>query len=150
MTALSPAGMKLVKQLSLDGKGSLKLDVTITNGGKDPVSCSWYLHPEYTVGGVAESFSDYLLLPLEKGEYKLQYWSGLGEKRMPSPVAGWWRFVDPVAEYRIVQEYSLKEFRAPRFWFGVGSCNVEMESVPLTLEPGGSWRGSLRWKFERF
>ena len=137
------------KVLTLDG-AELHWETTLTNRFDGPVKCSWYLHPEYTVGGVAESFSDYLLLPLEKGEYKLQYWSGLGEKRMPSPVAGWWRFVDPVAKYRIVQEYSLKEFRAPRFWFGVGSCNVEMESVPLTLEPGGSWRGSLRWKFERF
>lgn len=147
LSAGKPKLFEVEKQLTLDG-AALVWKTVLSNRCAVPVACSWYLHPEYTVGGSADSFSDFLVLPQEKGENKLLFWSGLGEKRMPPSTAGWWRLEDPVAKYRILQTYSPEQFRNPRIWFGIGCCNVEMESVPLTLAPGRQWSGTLRWSFE--
>ena len=151
ITALSPAGMKLVKQLSLDGKGSLKLDVTITNGGKDPVSCSWYLHPEYTVGGSGEHGIDIIYLPIEGKTLSMNFWNGLGNKPVQPLSDGWWKVDDSAKKVRLEQKFDLKKFRTPRLWFGLGCYNLEMESSKgLILKPGESWNGTLTWTLSHF
>ena len=46
------------------------------------------------------------------------------------------------------QEFSQDKFRKPRLWFGIGCCNLEMESSKdLKLAPGQSWNGELKWIF---
>lgn len=151
MTAISPAGMKLVKQLTLDGKGSLKLDVSMTNGGKDPVACSWYLHPEYTVGGTGDHGIDIIYLPVGGKTLSMNFWNGLGNKPTQPFSEGWWKVDDSAKKVRLEQKFDLKKFRTPRLWFGLGCYNLEMESSKgLTLNPGESWNGALTWTLSHF
>lgn len=146
MTAVSPAGMKLVKQLTLDGRGSLKLDVTMTNGGKEPVACSWYFHPEYTVGGSGDHGTDVLHFPVGGKVLTMNFWNGLGNKPIQAFSDGWWQVDDTIRKVRLKQTFDLKKFRTPRLWFGLGCYNLEMESPGnLTLKPGESWHGTLTW-----
>ena len=151
MTAISPAGMKLVKQLTADGKGSLKLKVTMTNNGKEPVACSWYLHPEYTVGGTGDHGTDVLRLPIGGKSLSMNFWNGLGNKPTQPFSEGWWQVDDTAKKVRLEQKFDLKKFRTPRLWFGLGSYNLEMESAKnLILKPGESWNGTLTWTLSHF
>ena len=151
MTTTSPAGMKLVKRLTLDGKGTLKLDVTMVNGGTESVVCSWYLHPEYTVGGSGDHGTDVLRLPIGGNVLSMNFWNGLGSKPTQSFSEGWWKVEDSARKVRLEQTFDLKKFRTPRLWFGLGCYNLEMESAKnLTLKPGDSWNGSLTWTLSHF
>lgn len=146
MTAVSPAGMKLVKTWTSDGKGSLKLDITMANGGSVPVTCSWYLHPEYTVGGTGDHGTDILFLPIGGSVLSMAFWNGLGSKPTQEFTDGWWRIDDTVKKVRLEQKFDRSGFRTPRLWFGLGCYNVEMESPKdLNLKPGESWNGTLNW-----
>lgn len=151
MTTTSPAGMKLVKRLTLDGKGTLRLDVTMVNGGTESVVCSWYLHPEYTVGGSGDHGTDVLRLPIGGNVLSMNFWNGLGSKPTQSFSEGWWKVEDSARKVRLEQTFDLKKFRTPRLWFGLGCYNLEMESAKnLTLKPGDSWNGSLTWTLSHF
>ncbi len=124
--------------------------MTVKNLNAAPVKCSWYMHPEYTVGGEAVSHSDLLKLPIGGGVVEIPYWTGLGDRTTPEFTAGYWELVSPSKNYRIRQEFSPDKFRKPRLWFGVGCCNFEMESSrELILAPGESWNGTLKWIFAR-
>ena len=146
MTTVSPAGMKLIKTLTSDGKGSLKLETVMTNGGSAPVACSWYLHPEYTVGGTGDHGTDVLHLPIGGKVLSMNFWNGLGHKPTQPFSEGWWQIDDTVKKVRLEQKFDPAGFRTPRLWFGLGCCNLEMESPKgLILKPDESWRGTLTW-----
>lgn len=148
MSAENPGKLSAVKTLTLAGKGVLELKATMKNLGDRELACSWYMHPEYTVGGEAVSHSDLLTLPLDGKEVEIPYWTGLGDRPTPEFSAGYWVLTSPSKQYRIRQDFSLKEFRKPRLWFGIGCCNFEMESgKDLKLQPGESWTGDLKWTF---
>lgn len=148
LTAENAGKLKAVKTLTLGGKGVLALKVRIDNLSQENVACSWYMHPEYTVGGEAVSHSDLLTLPVGGKEMQIPYWTGLGDRTTPEFTAGYWKLTSPSKRYEIRQDFSLEQFRKPRLWFGIGSCNFEMESSKgLELAPGKSWEGNLKWTF---
>lgn len=150
LSAENPGKLAVTKKLTLGSKGVLDLDVTVKNLAAEPVGCSWYMHPEYTIGGEAVSHSDLLKLPIGGSELEIPYWTGLGDRVTPEFTAGYWELESPSKNYRIRQEFSLEKFRKPRLWFGIGCCNFEMESSrELTLAPGESWNGTLKWLFSQ-
>ena len=103
--------------------------------------------PEYTIAGAADSYQDYMLIPTPKGEDKLVFWSGLGERRLDEVTAGWWRMVDPKANFEIRQAYDIKSFEVPKLWFGVGAWNVELYTPATTLAAGESLCAAIYWDF---
>lgn len=104
-------------------------------------------HPEYTVGGVAESVVDVFYYPTTSGIEKLPYWSGLGEKKMSSLPDNWWAVVDTDSHVAMKQWIIGEDWETPRLWFGQGHYNVELHTVKGFEVPAGqSWRGALRWK----
>lgn len=140
--------LQIEKILRLSGNGVFEHDTTVTNTGTEPTRFSYYLHPEYTVGGSADSHSDYLQLPIGGQDVTIPFWTGLGDRPTPPFTGGYWILRDPVAGYQIRQDFSLDEFRSPRLWFGIGCANLEMESPrDLELAPEQSWNGKLRWTF---
>lgn len=146
LSAVSPAGMKLEKILTSDGQGTLKMDVTMTNGGKDTVACSWYLHPEYTVGGSGDHGTDVLRLPIGGELLSMAFWNGLGHKPTQPFSEGFWKIEDTIHKVQLEQKFDPAKFRTPRLWFGIGCYNLEMESTAgLKLAPGESWNGTLSW-----
>ncbi|MPN45046.1 hypothetical protein SDC9_192613 [bioreactor metagenome] len=148
MTAANPGKISVVKTLTLAGKGVMTLNVRMTNQSDRELACSWYMHPEYTVGGEAVSHSDLLTLPIDGKEIDIPYWTGLGDRATPEFSAGYWLLTSPSKRYRIRQDFSPEKFRKPRLWFGIGCCNFEMESgKDLKLQPGQSWDGELKWTF---
>ncbi len=148
LSAESSGKLRLVKTLLLQDGGRFEQQTNLTNNSGAEVACGYYLHPEYTVGGVADSHADYLLLPLGGEAVKLPYWSALGDRSTAEFSAGWWELVDPVRKVKIRQEFDPAAFRKPRLWFGVGCCNLEMESPRgMKLAPGKSWQGDLKWYF---
>ena len=150
LSAENPGKLAVTKKITLGNRGILNLDVTVKNLNAAPVKCSWYMHPEYTVGGEAVSHSDLLKLPIGGGVVEIPYWTGLGDRTTPEFTAGYWELVSPSKNYRIRQEFSPDKFRKPRLWFGIGCCNFEMESSrELILAPGESWNGTLKWIFSR-
>jgi len=147
MTGGKTDGLELVKTLKLAGN-KLTLNAVIINHTQEPVTAGYYMHPEYTVGGTADSFADQLILPLENKEYTMPFWSGLGDKPTTPFTANYWILRDPAANYEIRQEYDFDRFRSPRLWFGIGCCNFEMETVAGNqIKPGGQWQGNLTWYF---
>ena len=148
MSAENPGNLAAVKTLTLKGNGVLDLKVRLDSRSSRELACSWYMHPEYTVGGEAVSHSDLLTLPIGGKELEIPYWTGLGDRTTPEFSDGYWLLTSPSKHYRIRQDFSLDEFRKPRLWFGIGCCNFEMESSrDLKLAPGQSWTGDLKWTF---
>lgn len=147
MTGGNPDGLELVKTLKL-ADNKLTLNAVIINHTQQTVTAGYYMHPEYTVGGTADSFADQLVLPLENKEYTMPFWSGLGDKPTTPFTGNYWILRDPAANYEIRQEYDFDKFRSPRLWFGIGCCNFEMETVADNqIKPGGQWQGNLTWYF---
>ena len=139
-------GVRFAKTLALDGE-RLTWSVEIANGSEFPATFVWQIHPEYTIAGAADSYQDYTVFPRAKGEYKLVFWSGLGERLLDDVNEGWWRMVDPKAGYEIRQDYDLADFDRPKLWFGVGAWNIEMLTKPRTLQPGETFSTRLGWTF---
>ncbi len=148
LKAENPGKLANTKTITLGGNGVLNLNIKIDNLSQQNVACSWYMHPEYTIGGEAKSHSDLLTLPLGGKEVQIPYWTGLGDRPTPEFTAGYWKLASPTKKYEIRQDFSLEQFRNPRLWFGIGSCNFEMQSIEgLELAPGKSWTGDLKWTF---
>lgn len=149
LTSPQEAPVELIKELSLTGNGGFRLNVTVTNRDGKPRELSYYMHPEYTVGGSGDHGIDKLVMPIQGEEITMPFWTGLGEKPTGAFTSGWWRVEDTAARYSLTQRFSLNEFRTPRIWFGIGCYNLEMQSPEgLTLNPGESWNGTLEWQFE--
>ena len=139
-------GLKVTKTFTLAGSQfSMRVEVANASGGSAKVQ--WHIHPEYTIAGEADSFQDYMLIPTPKGEDKLVFWSGLGERRLNEVTAGWWRMVDPKANFEIRQTYDIKSFEVPKLWFGVGAWNVELFTPVTTLAAGARLSAALDWYF---
>ena len=101
------------------------------------------MHPEYRLGGRAESGEDILLFPTTNGVFKLPFWIDLGERPAPALSEDWWAVADEGAGLEMRQTFS-KGWDPPRIWFGGGFYNVEM-SRPLVVPPGGDASAWLNW-----
>lgn len=55
LSAGAPGKLAVTKTLTLGGGGVLNLNVKLDNRSDRELACSWYMHPEYTVGGEAVS-----------------------------------------------------------------------------------------------
>lgn len=111
MSAENPGNLAAVKTLTLKGNGVLDLKVRLDSRSSRELACSWYMHPEYTVGGEAVSHSDLLTLPIGGKELEIPYWTGLGDRTTPEFSDGYWLLTSPSKHYRIRQDFSLDEFR---------------------------------------
>lgn len=150
LSAGAPGKLAVTKTLTLGGGGVLNLNVKLDNRSDRELACSWYMHPEYTVGGEAVSHSDLLTLPIGGKNLDIPYWTGLGDRSTPEFSDGFWMLTSPSKQYRIRQDFPPEKFRKPRLWFGIGCCNLEMESSRgLKLRPGESWTGDLKWTFSQ-
>lgn len=122
------------------------MDIALKNETASPVVCSWYLHPEYTVGGSGDHGTDVLRLPVGGEILTMGFWNALGHKPTHPFSEGWWSVTDTVRKVKLEQRFDLKQFRTPRLWFGIGCYNLEMESKQnLKLAPGETWNGTLEW-----
>ena len=139
-------GARMEKTLRLEDN-RLSLTVEVTNATDGFLTARWHLHPEYLPGGSADSYSDYMVTPLKTGEYKLVFWSGLGERRMEPVTDGWWRMVDPMSGYQIRQTFDHSRYENLKVWFGVGTWNVELFSRPERMGAGESVVYSVGWMF---
>ena len=139
-------GLTVTKTLTLAG-AHLSWRTEVANGSGGAAKVQWHIHPEYTIAGAADSYQDYMIIPTPKGEDKLVFWSGLGERRLNEVTAGWWRMVDPKAAFEIRQTYDLKSFEVPKLWFGVGAWNVELYTPVTTLAAGARLSAALDWHF---
>ncbi len=139
-------GLTVTKTLTLAG-AHLSWRTEVANGSGGAAKVQWHIHPEYTLAGAADSYQDYMIIPTPKGEDKLVFWSGLGERRLNEVTAGWWRMVDPKATFEIRQTYDLKSFEVPKLWFGVGAWNVELYTPVTTLAAGARLTAVLDWHF---
>jgi len=139
-------GVTCEKRLTLKGE-TLTMSVTAKNTTDRVLKANWHLHPEYVPGGSADSYSDYLLVPLKTGAYKLVFWSGLGERQMEPLTEGWWRMVDPAAKYEIRQDFDHTRFQNVKTWFGIGTWNVELVTKALELPANGQTAFSVTWRF---
>lgn len=138
--------MMLEKILTIDGAGSMDLHLTMTNKTDKALECSYYMHPEYTVGGTGDHETDVFKLPIADRVLTMPFWTGLGDKPTGDYTENWWVVEDTVNNVQLRQEFQLDKFRTPRIWFGLGCYNLEMESVKgLKLEPGANWQGDLKW-----
>ena len=149
LTSPEDAPVGLRKELFLTGNGGFQLKLTMTNRDKKTRELTYYMHPEYTVGGSGDHGIDKLVMPIAGSEITMPFWTGLGEKPTGTFTSGWWRVDDTASHYSLVQRFSLKEFRTPRIWFGIGCYNLEMQSPEgMSLKPGESWNGTLEWQFQ--
>jgi hypothetical protein len=140
-------GLCLTKKWSLDRK-QLKLSLQVRNKSAGEQSVSYYMHPEYTVGGTGDSVTDILLLPVGKEVVRLPFWSGLGDKKTVPLTENWWGVLDSVSGAFLRQDFSKDDWQQPRIWFGQGTYNLEMSSTQgLKLAPGKSWDADLTWTF---
>jgi hypothetical protein len=148
LSANSAKGISIIKDYSLNNNSTLKLDVKVTNNAGIELPVSYYMHPEYTVGGSGDNQTDILQLPIAGEIIKFPFWSGLGERRI-APLAGWWAVFDSKSRVELKQQFSLQKFRQPRLWFGIGCYNFEMESTKgMELKNGESWNGTLNWQLK--
>jgi len=143
--------LDITKTYTLDPvQAELKLKVKIVNNSNRELPVTYYLHPEYTVGGAAESNNDIIMLPIAGQTLKLPFWNGLGEKRTDKLDKGWWAIADEAGGLELRQEFEINQFKNPRLWFGIGCYNLEMESIEgLKLKPGESWQGMLSWQLKQ-
>lgn len=139
-------GVTLTETMKLDG-ARFSWSIDAKNGLAGTAKMRWHVHPEFTIAGAADSYQDYMLIPTAKGECKLVFWSGLGERRLDDMSAGWWRMIDPKARYEIRQDFARNDFQVPKLWFGVGAWNVEMYTKIVEVKPGGSLKAALDWTF---
>ena len=121
--------------------------VAAENGTGGTAKMRWHVHPEYTPAGAADSYQDYMLIPTAKGEYKLVFWSGLGERRLDDITDGWWRMIDPKAGVEIRQDFAKDAFEVPKLWFSIGAWNVEMYTKIVDVKPGDAFAAELVWEF---
>ncbi len=150
LTAGQDGKLQVIKQLTLKAPAELVLEVKVTNLSAAALPVSYYLHPEYTVGGAGESGNDVISFPVGAEIIRLPFWTGLGERNIAKLSQGWWAVTDTAAKVELKQAFSLQYFRQPRIWFGLGCYNLEMETVDnVTLAPGASWQGTLTWQFNR-
>eukprot|EP00831_Metopus_contortus_P082356 TRINITY_DN8882_c0_g1_i1.p1 TRINITY_DN8882_c0_g1~~TRINITY_DN8882_c0_g1_i1.p1 ORF type:complete len:1162 (+),score=193.77 TRINITY_DN8882_c0_g1_i1:856-4341(+) len=146
-----PGKLAVEKTIILTPKASIvTLTVEVTNNSTRELPVSYYLHPEYTVGGGATSNVDVIILPIAGQKMKIPFWNGLGDRKTGKLDAGWWAVIDTDFGIELKQEFSPDKFRDPRLWFGIGCYNLEMETpVDLKLKPGESWKGILTWKYRK-
>ena len=119
----------------------------VVNGSSSNAKIQWYLHPEWTPGGSADSYNDYVAAPLEDGDFKLTYWSGLGERRLGKMKNDCLRIVDPQNNYEISQKHDIASFENPRLWFGIGTINVEMTLKELAVMKDSEAMAQITWHF---
>ena len=139
-------GVRLTETMTLAGE-KFNWKVEAKNGLEGTAKMRWNIHPEYTIAGAADSYQDFMLMPTAKGEFKLVFWSGLGERKLDGLSAGWWRMVDPKAGYEIRQDFAKEDFQVPKLWFGIGAWNVEMFTKIVDVKPGDTFAASLEWTF---
>ena len=139
-------GVRLTETMALAGD-RFAWKVEAVNGTGGTAKMRWHIHPEYTIAGAVDSYQDYMLIPPSQGEYKLVFWSGLGERKLDDISAGWWRMIDPKAGYEIRQDFAKDDFQAPKLWFGVGAWNVEMLTKIVDVKPGDTFAAALAWTF---
>lgn len=139
-------GCKVVKEWKLRDN-TLVCTLRVANDSPRNVNLKWYLHPEWTPGGVADSYGDYIVAPLEDDEFKMAYWSGLGERKLGKLVKGECRIVDPQNNYQILQKHERDLFENPRLWFGIGTMNVEMTLKPFALKKNSEMSANISWSF---
>ncbi len=146
LSAKSKKGVGIVKKYTLEDS-SLKLDIKMINNSGKELPMTYYMHPEYTVGGVGDNVTDVLEIPVNGKTIKIPFWSGLGSKKTAELDQGWWVVEDTISHMTLKQEFSLKQFAQPRVWFGIGCYNFEMNSTKgLKLKNGESWSGTLTWQ----
>lgn len=119
----------------------------VVNGSSSNAKIQWYLHLEWTPGGSADSYNDYVAAPLEDGDFKLTYWSGLGERRLGKMKNDCLRIVDPQNNYEISQKHDIASFENPRLWFGIGTINVEMTLKELAVMKDSEAMAQITWHF---
>jgi hypothetical protein len=96
------------------------------------------MHPEYSVGGTADTGADILEFPVRGAVLKLPYWTGLGERKIETLSGNGWACRDTASGLVLKQEFA-GNWAQPRVWFGTDCYNVEMENAPATLEPNAVW-----------
>lgn len=122
---------------------TLTLELIARNPSREPVNVRFYMHPEYHLGGRAESGVDILQFPTADGVFKLPFWIDLGERPAPALSEDWWAVVDADAGMEMRQEFS-EGWEPPRLWFGGGFYNVEKTRV-LSVPPGETATAWLNW-----
>ena len=143
----SPKGLEINKQYTLGKSAELTMLVRVINNSQKSLPVTYYLHPEYTVGGSGDNQTDIIMLPIKNETLEIPFWTGLGAKNIAPLTEGWWSVLDKKSNVRLNQQFSLKEFRQPRLWFGRSCYNFEMSSPKdLTLTPKQSWTGKLTWQ----
>ena len=138
-------GLRLTKRFFLTSDALLNEEVQITNTSKEELTVSYYLHPEYTVGGVAESMNDIIRMQVGSEIVEIPFWTGLGARSIIQTTGNWWEVRDVKNQITMHQTYS-PEFNIPRIWFGRGFYNLEMTTRKVKLAPGESMNCKLTWK----
>lgn len=123
----------------------VSLEILASNPSKAKIDVPFHLHPEYHLGGRAESGNDILLFPTAQGVFKLPFWIDLGERPAPLLTENWWAVVDTASGREMRQEHS-DGWEPPRISFGSGCYDVEM-SRALSVPPGGEASAWLHWTF---
>ena len=121
----------------------LKLNIKAQNKSQKDVESVFNIHPEYNVSGCGESTRDIMEFPLEKEVFKLPFWAGLGEKKVPGDSKTWWRIYDTQTKLELRQDYP-EGWETPRIWFDRVSYNVEM-NAKFKLKPEEVWETNLTW-----
>ena len=88
LTAGQDGKLQIVKQLTLKAPAELTLDVKVTNRSAAALPVSYYLHPEYTVGGAGESSNDIITFPVGTEIVRLPFWTGVGRTQYCQIVSG--------------------------------------------------------------
>jgi hypothetical protein len=121
----------------------ITLELVAANPSREPAALRFRMHPEYHLGGRAESGVDTLLFPTESGVFKLPFWIDLGERPAPVLSENWWA-VDDAAAGMTMRQDSSEGWDPPRIWFGGGFYSVEMVGT-LSVPPGETSTAWLRW-----
>lgn len=148
LTAETTKKLKIIKNWILE-KNKLTLKLKIINESDKEKKVSYYLHPEYHVGGTGDSVMDVFFLPNDKEVIELPFWSGLGSKGNIALTKGWCGILDKNSGEYLKIDYAHDKWNPPRIWFGNGSYNLEMQTAPDSkIKPGQSWETELSWTIE--
>jgi hypothetical protein len=136
MQATGQSGVVVSKQILLpDSSGCLNYKLKFFNPTNSELTINYTTHPEFTPGGVADSYSDVIYLPSKAEIRKYPYVSTLGDRGSAEVDQGWWAITDPKEKVMLGAVFDEKKVESIRQWWGDEAFNLELSLKPFQLAP---------------
>ena len=136
MQATGQSGVVVSKQILLpDSSGCLNYKLKFFNPTNSELTINYTTHPEFTPGGVADSYSDVIYLPSKAEIRKYPYVSTLGDRGSAEVDQGWWAITDPKEKVMLGAVFDEKKVESIRQWWGDEAFNLELSLKPFRLAP---------------